>query len=284
MFVKSIRLKRKTGQDCPVFLFYYEWISRRITKKLTLSNYNVTIRFLNVSKILQRSRKMQKKTSLKLMAVTVLASSLLLGACGNKNETTQTSSSAKTSQSSSSKAASSSKESKTQKSSSSASSEKAQASSGQSSTAADQSQAKPAPESRQEQAAPSQQAPSQAPSTQQGSQAQSNQSGYDPTTDRKLQDKQAEHNKRYKGVLTMVDGDFSAAAGNWKGANGETITVSSGGQFTVETADGKKENYSIRGYSYTLDDGKYNAKIGGGKIIQITTGADGKVSSVALIQ
>ena len=227
---------------------------------------------------------MKKKTYIKLMAATVLASTLLLGACGNKNETTQTSSSAKTSQSSSSKAASSSKESKTQKSSSSASSEKAQASSGQSSTAADQSQAKPAPESRQEQAAPSQQAPSQAPSTQQGSQAQSNQSGYDPTTDRKLQDKQAEHNKRYKGVLTMVDGDFSAAAGNWKGANGETITVSSGGQFIVDTAEGNKENYSIRGYSYTLDDGKYNAKIGGGKIIQITTGADGKVSSVALIQ
>ena len=122
------------------------------------------------------------------------------------------------------------------------------------------------------------------PSTQQGSQAQSNQSSYDPTTDRKLQDKQAEHNKRYKGVLTMVDGDFSAAAGNWKGANGETITVSSGGQFTVETADGKKENYSIRGYSYTLDDGKYNAKIGGGKVIQITTGADGTVTSVVLIQ
>ena len=224
---------------------------------------------------------MKKKTYIKLMAATLLASTLLLGACGNKNETTQTSSSAKTSQSSSSKVASSSKESKTQKSSSSASSEKAQASSGQSSTTPDQSQAKPAPESRQEQATPSQPAPSQAPSTQQGSQAQSN---YDPTTDRKLQDKQAEHNKRYKGVLTMVDGDFSAAAGNWKGANGETITVSSGGQFTVETADGKKENYSIRGYSYTLDDGKYNAKIGGGKIIQITTGADGKVSSVALIQ
>ena len=227
---------------------------------------------------------MKKKTYIKLMAATVLASTLLLGACGNKNETTQTGSSAKTSQSSSSKAASSNKESKTQKSSSTASSEKAQASSDQSSTTADQSQAKPAPESRQEQATPSQQAPSQAPSTQQDSQAQSNQSGYDPTTDRQLQDKQAEHNKRYKGVLTMVDGDFSAAAGNWKGANGETITVSSGGQFTVETADGKKENYSIRGYSYTLDDGKYNAKIGGGKIIQITTGADGKVSSVALIQ
>ena len=86
------------------------------------------------------------------MAATVLASTLLLGACGNKNESTQTSSSAKTSQSSSSKAASSNKESKTQKSSSSASSEKAQASSDQSSTTADQSQAKPAPESRQEQA------------------------------------------------------------------------------------------------------------------------------------
>ena len=227
---------------------------------------------------------MKKKTYIKLMAATVLASTLLLGACGNKNETTQTSSSAKTSQSPSSKAASSNKENKAQKSSSSASSEKAPESSDQSSTTADQSQAKPAPESRQEQATPSQPAPSQAPSTQQGSQAQSDQSTYDPTTDRKLQDKQAEHNKRYKGVLTMVDGDFSAATGNWKGANGETITVSSGGQFTVETAGGKKENYSIRGYSYTLDDGKYNAKIGGGKIIQITTGTDGKVSSVALIQ
>ena len=128
------------------------------------------------------------------------------------------------------------------------------------------------------QQAASQQTPAQAP------QAQSNQSSYDPTTDRKLQDKQAEQNKRYKGVLTMVDGDLSAAAGNWKGANGETITVSSGGQFTVESSDGKKENYSLKGYSYTLDDGKYNAKIGGGKIIQITTGADGKVSSVALSQ
>ena len=230
---------------------------------------------------------MKKKTYIKLMAATVLASTLLLGACGNKKETTQASSSAKTSQSSSSKAASASKESKTQKSSSSASSEKAKASTDQSSATATPSQA--APEQRQgqevaNQQAASQQAPSQAPSTQQGSQAQSSQSGYDPTTDRQLQDKQAEHNKRYKGVLTMVDGDFSAAAGNWKGANGETITVSSGGQFTVETADGKKENYSIRGYSYTLDDGKYNAKIGGGKIIQITTGADGKVSSVALFQ
>lgn len=226
---------------------------------------------------------MKKKTYIKLMAATVLASTLLLGACGNKKETTQASSSAKTSQSSSSKVASSSKESKTQKSSSSASSEKAKASTDQSSVSATPSQAAPAPEQRQgqevsNQQAASQQTPAQAP------QAQSNQSSYDPTTDRKLQDKQAEQNKRYKGVLTMVDGDFSAAAGNWKGANGETITVSSGGKFTVESADGKKENYSIRDYSYTLDDGKYNAKIGGGKIIQITTGADGKVSSVALNQ
>ena len=230
---------------------------------------------------------MKKKTYIKLMAATVLASTLLLGACGNKKETTQASSSAKTSQSSSSKAASSSKESKTQKSSSSASSEKAKASTDQSVATARTSQA--APEQRQgqevaNQQVASQQTSAQAPSTQQAPQAQSNQSSYDPTTDRKLQDKQAEQNKRYKGVLTMVDGDFSAAAGNWKGANGETITVSSGGQFTVESSDGKKENYSIKGYSYTLDDGKYNAKIGGGKIIQITTGTDGKVSSVALSQ
>jgi len=209
-----------------------------------------------------------------LTAATVLASTLLLGACGNKKETTQASSSAKTSQSSSSKAASASKESKTQKSSSSVSSEKAKASTDQSAATTTSSPATPAPEQRQGQEVSNQQAP----------QTQSNQSSYDPTTDRKLQDKQAEQNKRYKGVLTMVDGDFSAAAGNWKGANGETITVSSGGQFTVESSDGKKENYSIKGYSYTLDDGKYNAKIGGGKIIQITIGADGKVSSVALSQ
>ena len=232
---------------------------------------------------------MKKKTYIKLMVATVLASTLLLGACGNKKETTQAGSSAKTSQSSSSKAASASKESKTQKSSNSASSEKAKASTDQSSASATPSQLAPAPEQRQgqevaNQQAASQQTSAQAPSTQQASQAQSNQSSYDSTTDRKLQDKQAEQNKRYKGVLTMVDGDFSAAAGNWKGANGETITVSSGGQFTVESADGKKENYSIKGYSYTLDDGKYNAKIGGGKVIQIITGADGKVSSVALNQ
>ena len=226
---------------------------------------------------------MKKKTYIKLMAATVLASTLLLGACGNKKETTQASSSAKTSQSSSSKATSSNKESKTQKSSSSASSEKTKASTDQSSATATPSQAAPAPEQRQGQEVSNQQAASQQTPVQ-ASQAQSNQSSYDSTTDRKLQDKQAEQNKRYKGVLTMVDGDFSAAAGNWKGANGETITVSSGGQFTVESADGKKENYSIRGYSYTLDDGKYNAKIGGGKIIQITTGAEGKVSSVALSQ
>ena len=225
---------------------------------------------------------MKKKTYIKLMAATVLASTLLLGACGNKKETTQASSSAKTSQSSSSKATSSNKESKTQKSSSSASSEKAKASTDQSSASATSSQG--APEQRQGQEVASQQTPAQASSTQQATQAQSNQSSYDSTTDRKLQDKQAEQNKRYKGVLAMVDGDFSAAAGNWKGANGETITVLSGGQFTVESADGKKENYSIKGYSYTLDDGKYNAKIGGGKVVQITTGADGKVSSVALSQ
>ena len=211
---------------------------------------------------------MKKKTYIQLMTATVLASTLLLGACGNKKETTQASSSVKTSQSSGTKASSANNESKTQKSSSLSTSEKPKVSSDKSSTTATQTQA----------------ASQQTATKQQSSQAQVNQKNYDSTTDRKLQDKQAESNKRYKGVLTMVDGDFSSAAGNWKGANGETITVSSGGQFTVETADGKKENYSIKGYSYTLDDGKYNVKIGGGKIIQITTGADGKVSSVALSQ
>ena len=214
---------------------------------------------------------MKNKTSIKLMAATVLASTLLLGACGNKKENTASDNSSKTTQaSSSSKANSSNKESKTQASTSTTTSEKAKASSEQASSPTTQGQ-----ESNQT---------AQTPSNQQGTQAKPNQSTYDPTTDRKLQDKQAENNKRYKGVLTMVDRDFSAAAGSWKGANGETITVSSGGQFTVESADGKKENYSIQSYSYTLDDGKYNAEVGGGKVIQITTGADGTVSSVVLIQ
>ena len=225
---------------------------------------------------------MKNKTSIKLMAATVLASTLLLGACGNKKENTASDNSSKTTQaSSSSKTNSSNKESKTQASTSTTTSEKAKASSEQASSPTTQGQeanrAAQTPQAPQQQETPAQ-------SNQQGTQAKSNQSTYDPTTDRKLQDKQAEHNKRYKGVLTMVDKDFSAAAGNWKGANGETITVSSGGQFTVESADGKKENYSIQSYSYTLDDGKYNAEVGGGKVIQITTGADGTVSSVVLIQ
>lgn len=214
---------------------------------------------------------MKNKTSIKLMAATVLASTLLLGACGNKKEEAKNDNATKTTQTtSSSKANSSNKESKTQASTSTTTSEKTKASSEQASSPTTQGQ-----ESNQA---------AQTPSNQQGTQAKPNQSVYDPATDRKLQDKQAEHNKRYRGVLTMVDKDFSAAAGNWKGANGETITVSSGGQFTVESADGKKENYSIQSYSYTLDDGKYNAEVGGGKVIQITTGADGTVSSVVLIQ
>ena len=225
---------------------------------------------------------MKNKTSIKLMAATVLASTLLLGACGNKKENTASDNSSKTTQaSSSSKTNSSNKESKTQASTSTTTSEKAKASSEQASSPTTQGQeanrAAQTPQAPQQQETPAQ-------SNQQGTQAKSNQSTYDPSTDRKLQDKQAEHNKRYKGVLTMVDKDFSAAAGNWKGANGETITVSSNGQFTVESAEGKKENYSIQSYSYTLDDGKYNAEVGGGKIIQITTGADGTVSSVVLIQ
>ncbi|MBT0951996.1 hypothetical protein [Streptococcus infantis] len=214
---------------------------------------------------------MKTNHSIRLVAVAVLASTLLLGACGNKKEEAKNDNATKTTQTtSSSKANSSNKEGKTQASTSTTTSEKTKASSEQASSPTTQGQ-----ESNQA---------AQTPSNQQGTQAKPNQSTYDPTTDRKLQDKQAENNKRYKGVLTMVDRDFSAAAGSWKGANGETITVSSGGQFTVESADGKKENYSIQSYSYTLDDGKYNAEVGGGKVIQITTGADGTVSSVVLIQ
>ena len=230
---------------------------------------------------------MKNKTSIKLMAATVLASTLLLGACGNKKEEAKNDNANKTTQTtSSSKASSSNKESKTQASTSTTTLEKAKASSEQASSPTTQGQeanrAAQTPQTPQQQ-----KTPAQSSSNQQTSQSQSNpasQSTYDPATDRKLQDKQAEHNKRYKGVLTMVDKDFSAAAGNWKGANGETITVSSSGQFTVKSAYGKKENYSIQSYSYTLDDGKYNAEVGGGKIIQITTGADGTVSSVVLIQ
>ena len=39
----------------------------------------------------------------------------------------------------------------------------------------------------------------------------------------------------------MVDGDFSAAADTWKDANGNTVTVSGNGQFTVQSADGKTD-------------------------------------------
>lgn len=227
---------------------------------------------------------MKKKTSITLMAATVLASTILLGACGNKKETTQANSSAKTSQLSKSETVSSKKENETQKSSGATVVEKSKVSPNQSSTAEIKSQVKPASEPKKVQEVSNQKVPVQTSANQQAIQSQANQKAYNPATDRKLQDKQAERNKRYKGVLTMVDGDFSSAVGNWKGANGETITVSSGGKFTVETADGKKENYSIKGYSYTLDDGKYNATIGGGKTVQITTGADGKVSSVVLAQ
>lgn len=229
---------------------------------------------------------MKTKQSIRLLAVAVLASTLLLGACGNKKEEAKNDNANKTTQTtSSSKTSSSNKDSKSQTSTSTTTSENTKSSSSDQSTSTpNQSQATTAPETKQSQEPPAKQTPSQAPSNQQGTQAKQNQSAYDPATDRKLQDKQAEHNKRYKGVLTMVDKDFSAAAGNWKGANGETITVSSGGQFTVESADGKKENYSIQSYSYTLDDGKYNAEVGGGKVIQITTGADGTVSSVTLIK
>lgn len=81
---------------------------------------NVTKRFLYVT----RRQKMKTRTYTKMMAAAVLASSLLLGACGKKEESATSASSSKTVQASSgSKAASSSKVSASPKVSNSASSE-----------------------------------------------------------------------------------------------------------------------------------------------------------------
>ena len=69
---------------------------------------------------------MKTKHSIRLLAVAVLASTLLLGACGNKKEEAKNDNANKTTQTtSSSKASSSNKESKTQASTSTTTSEKA---------------------------------------------------------------------------------------------------------------------------------------------------------------
>ncbi|VTS45900.1 hypothetical protein [Streptococcus gordonii] len=220
---------------------------------------------------------MKIRTYTKMIAATVLASSLLLGACGKKEESTTSASSSKTVQtSSSSKVASSSKVSASPKASGSASSEGAVGQPGQAEIPAGQQQSTvEAPQAQQTQ-----------PQQASGPQTQATQPAQAPESNRQLQNKQAASNARYKGVLTMVDGDFSAAAGTWKGANGNTVTVSSNGQFTVQSADGKTDNYSIASYSYTLDDGKYNAQLSGpgNANLQITTGADGSVTSVVVTQ
>ena len=250
---------------------------------------------------------MKTKTYTKLIAATVLASSLLLGACGHKEETKPSASSSKTVQaSSSSKVASSSKASSAPKASSNASSnrtvgqadqvqqavESVQPSQNQTQQGVDQqvqaqqnSQAKPS----QSQQAPSQQNTPTKPS-QATQPAQPSQPAQNPATDRQLQNKQAETNARYKGVLNMVDGDFSAAAGSWTDAGGSTVTVSAGGQFSVKSANGTINTYHVASYAYTLDDGRYTAQLGSAEPsapklgIQITTGADGKVASVQLIK
>lgn len=220
---------------------------------------------------------MKTRTYTKMMAAAVLASSLLLGACGKKEESTTSTSSSKTVQtSSSSKAASSSKASTSPKASNSASSEGAVGQPGQAEIPANQQQSTvEAPQAQQTQ-----------PQQASGRQNTQSQPAQVPESNRQLQNKQAANNPRYKGVLTMVDGDFSAAAGTWKGANGNTVTVSGNGQFTIQSADGKTDNYSIASYSYTLDDGKYNAQLSGqgNANLQITTGADGSVTSVVVTQ
>lgn len=223
---------------------------------------------------------MKTRTYTKMMAVVVLASGLLLGACGKKEESTTSTSSSKTVQtSSSSKVASSSNASSSSKASNRPSSEGAVGQSGQVEASASQQQSTvEAPQAQQTQ-------PQQA-SGRQNTQSQPAQPAQASESNRQLQNKQASSNARDKGVLTMVDGDFSAAAGTWKDANGNTVTVSGNGQFTVQSADGKTANYSIASYSYTLDDGKYNAQLSGqgNANLQITTGADGSVTSVVVTQ
>ena len=256
---------------------------------------------------------MKTKTYTKLMAATVLASSLLLGACGHKEETKPSASSSKTVQaSSSSKVASSSRASSAPKASNNASSsrtvgqaeqvqkavESVQPSQNQTQQGVDQQVQ--AQQNTQAQASQSQQAPSQqntptqptkpSQATQPTQPAQPSQPAQNPATDRQLQNKQAETNARYKGVLNMVDGDFSAAAGSWTDAGGSTVTVSAGGQFSVKSANGTVNTYHVASYAYTLDDGRYTAQLGSAEPsapklgIQITTGADGKVASVQLIK
>lgn len=223
---------------------------------------------------------MKTRTYTKMMVAVIMASSLLLGACGKKEESTTSTSSSKTIQaSSSSKVTSSSKVSASPKVINSTSSEGVVSQSGQ--TEAPASQQQSTAETPQAQQTQPQQA-----SGRQNTQTQSTQPAQAPESNRQLQNKQAASNARYKGVLTMVDGDFSAAAGTWKGANGNTVTVSGNGQFTVQSADGKTDNYSIASYSYTLDDGKYNAQLSGqgNANLQITTGADGSVTSVVVTQ
>lgn len=256
---------------------------------------------------------MKTKTYTKLMAATVLASSLLLVACGHKEETKPSAGSSKTVQaSSSSKVASSSKASSTPKASNNASSnrtvgqaeqvqkavESVQPSQNQTQQGVDQQVQ--AQQNTQAQASQSQQAPSQqntptqptkpSQATQPTQPAQPSQPAHNPATDRQLQNKQAETNARYKGVLNMVDGDFSAAAGSWTDAGGSTVTVSAGGQFSVKSANGTVNTYHVASYAYTLDDGRYTGQLGSAESsapklgIQIITGADGKVASVQLIK
>ncbi|MBZ2136688.1 hypothetical protein K1I87_10875 [Streptococcus gordonii] len=223
---------------------------------------------------------MKTRTYTKMIVAVIMASSLLLGACGKKEESTTSTSSSKTIQaSSSSKVTSSSKFSASPKVSNSTSSEGVVSQSGQTEAPASQQQYTV-------EALQGQQTQPQQVSGRQNTKTQATQPAQAPESNRQLQNKQAASNARYKGVLTMVDGDFSAAAGTWKGANGNTVTVSGNGQFTVQSADGKTDNYSIASYSYTLDDGKYNAQLSGpgNANLQITTGADGSVTSVVVTQ
>lgn len=222
---------------------------------------------------------MKRKSAFTLLTVAALAYLLVLGACGNNKEESQSPSSSSSSKvvqsSSSSKISSSSKNSSSAKVSSSVSSEDTVVPYTPSEDRGIQSQAG----SNSNQVQPIQPT--------ENNQKQATQSF---ETNRQTQNKQAESNARYKGVLTMVDGDFSAAVGSWTDAAGNTVTVSADGQFTVQSSNGSATTYHIASYAYTLDDGRYTAQLASTEPattkagIQIITGADGKVSSVQLLK
>ena len=98
----------------------------------------------------------------------------------------------------------------------------------------------------------------------------------------------ATENAQYKGVYSVVAGDFSAAAGNWSDKRDTGVTIGKGGQVTIQLPGGQPVAYGISGYNYTLDDGHYHANLSAGDgsaaTLDIVVGKDGSVSSVTVLK